>query len=287
MEELPCPKCSTPTFQLQSLDPALRAKLEEAGHMDLPSQLCDSCYDKLASTVARGSVLMAREKAKEQKKMVLWRSRVNLIRKARQCMQDKMFSDAAVAYEKYIKVLELVFEAEPGTLSPDMFKESARTQELTVVASAYWDLLRIYDTSPQYGDRQSNAATKLSTFIKLTPIYPDIMRKARSFQSSAKNPSVVKNFIKTAGEEKKRCFIATAAFSEDADEVQSLQQFRDQYLLGSPWGRGFVNLYYKTSPPIADILHKWGFLRPPTRFLLRQIIAFLPGKGVSASRHKS
>jgi hypothetical protein len=79
-------------------------------------------------------------------------------------MNDKAFSDAAVAYEKYIKVLEIIFDAKPGELSPEQFKDAARTQELTVVASAYWDLLRIYDTSEKYGDRQAIAAKKLAQF---------------------------------------------------------------------------------------------------------------------------
>ena len=73
-------------------------------------------------------------------------------------MNDKMFSDAAVNYEKYIKVLEVVFDCKAGELAPEMFKDSARTQELTVVTSVFWDLLRIYDTSSKYGDRMQRAA---------------------------------------------------------------------------------------------------------------------------------
>ena len=209
---------------------------------------------------------------------MLWKSRVNLIKKARQCMQDKMFSDAAVAYEKYLKVLEVVFDAKGGDLSPEQFKDSARTQELTVVASVYWDLLRIYDTSDKYGERQAVAAKKLAQFLKFTPIFPDIIRKAEAFQKTAKNPAVIKNFLKLSSEAKGRCFIATAAFQYSSPEVEILQKFRDSFLISNFCGRIFVNIYYYLSPPLARILDKAPLLRSAVRWSLRKIIKFLPKK---------
>jgi hypothetical protein len=287
MSEVPCPRCGTPTTELQSVDGTLIAKLREAGNSEsLPGLVCTNCFSELAGSVARGSLLMAREKAKEQKKMMLWKSRVNLIKRARQAMQDKAFSDAAVAYEKYIKVLEVVFDSKSGELSPELFKDSARTQELTVVASVYWDLLRIYDTSERYGGRQAGVAQKLAQFLKFTPIYPDIIRKAEAFQKTAKNPAVIKSFLKSASEDKGKCFIATAAFQYQSPEVLVLRQFRDQHLLAHPAGRLFVKTYYRLSPPIAQLLNKYTFLRAPIRQALRQIIAFLPPERDSASRHK-
>lgn len=284
----PCPRCGTPTEDLSSIDGALIAKLREAGNSEqIPGQVCGNCFAQLAGSVARGSLLMAREKAKEQKKVMLWKSRVNLIKKARQCMQEKAFSDSAVAYEKYLKVLEIVFDAKPGELTPEHFKDSAKTQELTIVASVYWDLLRIYDTSEKYGERQALAAQKLALFLKFTPIFPDILRKADSFQKTAKNPAVIKAFLKAADAEKGRCFIATAAFDYNSPEVQVLSFFRDQYLLKSILGKIFVICYYTVSPPIAQFLDKNPSLKPFVRKSLRKIITFLPTSVDSASRQGS
>ncbi len=282
-----CPRCGTSTTELQSMDAALIGKLREAGNQEqIPAQVCGNCFAQLAGSVARGSLLMAREKAKEQKKLMLWKSRVNLIKKARQSMQDKAFSDAAVAYEKYIKVLEVVFDAKSGELSPEQFKDSARTQELTIVASVYWDLLRIYDTSDRYGERQAIAAKKLSQFLRFTPILPDILRKAESFQKTAKNPAVIKSFLKMASENKGRCFIATAAFQYHSPEVAVLTGFRDAYLLQSGAGKAFVFAYYKISPPLARILDRIPALQAVVRLFLRQLIKFLPNPKHSASRHQ-
>lgn len=255
---------------MQIIDPGLMKKLHEAGHTDVPPQICDNCFTQLAGGVARGSLLLAREKAKEQKKLNLWKSRVQLIKKARQSMTDKQFSDAAVAYEKYIKVLEVVFDCQAGELTPEHFKDSARTQELTVVASVYWDLLRIYDTSEKYGDRMQQASKKLAQFLRFTPIYPDIVRKAESFSRSARNPQIVRSFIKALGEDKGKCFIATAAFeSPYASEVMALRRFRDQVLLKSQTGKIFVLLYYKFSPRIAVFLNTHPLFKKPVRLILR------------------
>lgn len=284
----PCPRCGTPSTEFQNVDGGLIAKLRESGNNEsIPSQVCANCYAQLAGGVARGSLLMAREKAKEQKKLMLWKSRVNLIKKARECMNNKMFSDAAVAYEKYIKVLEVVFDAKAGDLTPEQFKDSARTQELTVVASVYWDLLRIYDTSEKYGDRQAVAAKKLAQFLKFTPIFPDIIRKAEAFQKTAKNPAVIRSFLKQSSENKGRCFIATAAFQYHSPEVEFLHNYRDEHLLKSAWGQTFVNVYYQVSPPIARILDRTPALKPAVRWGLRKIISKLPPASDSASRHKS
>jgi hypothetical protein len=274
MAEVQCPNCGAKVEALQSLDEALIAKINEAGgSVPNPPNVCISCFTQLAGSVARGAVLVAREKAREQKKVMLWKSRVNLIKKARQCMTEKAFSEAAVQYEKYMRVLEVVFDAKPGELSPDHFKDSARTQELTVVASVYWDLIRIYDTSERYGDRMKQACVKLSQFLRFTPIYPDIIKKADAFQKSAKNPEVIKNFLKSASENKGGCFIATAAFeSYWAPEVLELRQWRDQFLRKYWLGQKFIQIYYKISPSISQIIYKVPYLKAAVRSVLKFFI---------------
>lgn len=280
MSESKCPRCGAITTEFMDLDSALVAKLKESGINEaFPQKVCSACFAKLAGSVARGSVLLAREKAKENKKLMLWKNRVALIKKARQYMNDKMFSDAAVNYEKYIKVLEVVFDCKTGELSPEMFKDSARTQELTVVTSVFWDLLRIYDTSPKYGERMQNAAKKLTVFVRYTPIYPDIVRKAEAFQKTAKNPNIVKSFLKEMGEEKGKCFIATSAFdSPFALEVVRLSNFRDQFLTQSAMGRLCIKTYYLFSPAIAVFLDNNAWLKPGVRIVLRIVIKFLKCK---------
>ena len=273
MAEAQCPRCGTKVDQLQSVPAGVRAKIEEAGQEAVPPQVCANCFSQVVSAGAKGSIIAAREKAKENHKLMLWKSRVGMIRKARALMNEKAFSDAAVTYEKYIRVLEVVFDAKPGELTPQHFKESARTSELTILVSAYWDLMRIYDTSGNYGDRMKQTSTKLALFLRFTPLYPDIMRKADAFLKTSKNPAVIKGFIKSASEAKGGCFIATSAFeSAFAPEVFLLREWRDQVLQNSFAGRAFIRAYYTCSPPVARFLDKIPWLKPLIRAGLRKFI---------------
>ncbi len=56
---------------------------------------------------------------------------------------------------------------------------------------------------------------------------------------------------------KKGCFIATACYGDyDAPEVQRLRVYRDQVLATSKAGRLFINVYYRSSPPLARWLSR-------------------------------
>ena len=69
------------------------------------------------------------------------------------------------------------------------------------------------------------------------------------------------------------CFIATAAFGSPMERhVQVLRDLRDRYLLDYKLGQKFVNLYYQTSPPIAETISKSKTLRLLTRWFLMPIV---------------
>jgi glucose/arabinose dehydrogenase len=69
------------------------------------------------------------------------------------------------------------------------------------------------------------------------------------------------------------CFIATAAFGSPlAPEVQALWKFRDRYLSSNAPGRALVAVYYRLSPPVADLVREHPALRDVTRFVLRPVI---------------
>ena len=75
------------------------------------------------------------------------------------------------------------------------------------------------------------------------------------------------------------CFIATAAYGTPmAKEIEILRDFRDKKLESTQLGRQMVLLYYRTSPPIAEIISHSERMRAAVRYTLNPIIDALKRK---------
>lgn len=258
----------------------MRLRLQENAAINpMPEQVCEGCYKMMAKMVSKGASLRAEAAAKEQNRLMLWKNRVGLIKQAKQYLAQKNFADAAVSFEKYLRVLEIVYDVKPSGLSPELFKNDAKSQELTVIASVYWDLMRVYDTNARYADRQGKAAEKLAEFVRFTPIFGHVMRKADVQTRAAKNPDAFKKFLKLSNAKRPRCFIATSAFDDYQNEtVVQLCRFRDQQLKKTTAGRRFVALYYRLSPSLASRLDQHPRLKPAARLALKWVAARVSSK---------
>lgn len=270
-----CPQCSNKVAQVYPVDPDLRDKIKrkEPGTQIL-DEICRSCINELKKrAMGAGAALLADEVARDERKKKMWSSRTALIRRGHALMGNQMYSEAAATYEKYLKLLELIFDCPTGELSPESLKDSAKTAELTIIVGVYWDLLRIYDTSDQHTEKQINAAKQLAKFVPLTPVFPDMLKKAESYAKNSKHPDVVRIFLNSAKKKRTRCFVATSAFESPlATEVQFLRSYRDLVLKKSSLGRNFIIFYYKFSPYFARFLDRNKFLKPYVRGVLRLLI---------------
>ncbi len=254
----------------------MRLGIQEAEpEWEIPDEVCNGCYNELMKLVSHGAKLRAERQAREHNKVMLWKSRVELIKHARNCLTHKSLSEAAMAYEKYLKILELVFEIK-GELTPEVFKDRGAQKELTIISSVYWDLACIYDSSPRYHSRQEKAVEQLIRFAPLTPIFPDILKKGQILSKTGKNKQLFKKFLKKAGIQSGRCFVATSAFEgRMTHEVQFLYRFRDTVLRGSRMGRRMIALYYRISPYFAQKLDAHSIFKPLVRALLKAVVVLL------------
>jgi hypothetical protein len=54
--------------------------------------------------------------------------------------------------------------------------------------------------------------------------------------------------------------------------VRVLREFRDKYLMTNSPGRAFVRLYYRYSPPVAELIKEYPFLKYPVRLLIITLV---------------
>jgi hypothetical protein len=277
LQPQPCPRCGSLSDTFVDIEPGMKVALASGGQNNIPDKVCPSCFDSLTSSVSQGLKLRMEREVREKNKMMMWKNRVHLIKNARALMAQKAYAEAAVQYEKYLRVLEVVYSLKKGELSPSVFNNSSRSKELTVVASVYWDLLRIYDTNARYGDRMRAASQKLSQFLPFSPIYPDIIKKAEQFSRSCKNAQIMRAFLKTTKSRRGPCFIAGAAFADDpyAVELDILRRFRDRRLRPHRWGRRLIYAYYSCSPPLARWLRRRPWAAVLTRRALMKVAVLL------------
>ncbi len=72
-----------------------------------------------------------------------------------------------------------------------------------------------------------------------------------------------------------RCFVATVAFGEGAEELEVLRAFRDETLSRSAAGRAFTGWYYREGPRLAGLVARHAALTTATRSVLGAVVAVL------------
>lgn len=252
----------------------MRLRLEKEGKPVAFDSICTSCFKTLSKNLSNASYLAAEQTIQKNFKNNLWKNRLTLIRHARNLLALREYAEAAICYEKYLKIIEYIYEKKRAEFTAGLFKETPR--EVTLVVGALWSLVEIYDMHPNYQQKQEDAATKLGELMSYTNLFTSIVKRASVKKKHGKNPRAYKILLKAAHISGSKCFIASAAFPDrQHPTVRRLQAFRDQVLVHNRIGRSFVRSYYTHSPALAYRLRYNRPLRAVLRFVLPGLAAGL------------
>ena len=271
-----CQKCGKNDPNLNHVESGLKLSLAKMGDTNVPQNVCTPCLKELRKSASLGAQLQAKEEALQKKKGDLWKNRILLVKQGRKFLQRAEYAEAAVSYEKYLKIVEVVYNKSRKELDPKLFNDSPK--EITIIASVLWDLMLIYDSHIKFKLKQTETAEILANFLRFTPIYNTVVRKAEKEIKKAKNPQAFRHLLKLCDAKASRCFIANAAFETRTDPtVKTLCLYRDQVLKKSPKGRILVAFYYRHSPVIAAFLDQYPKLKVLVRPVLRGVARVIKG----------
>lgn len=266
-----CQNCGKQDPNLVRMDSGLKLTLQKSGLTEIPNSVCSSCLKTLRNSASHGAQQLAAQELKANFAGKLWKTRTSLVRQGHMALKRGEYAETAILYEKYLKILQIVVKVgDRKQLDPKHFNDHPK--EITVIASVLWDLMLVYDATPNFLNKQMETAEMLSRFLRFTPVYNTIIRKAEKEVRKAKNKQAFLHLLKLCDAQASRCFIANEAFGSRIDPtVMLLCQFRDEVLRDHLLGRKFIAFYYRKSPKYAQMLRNHPQLKAFVRALLRGV----------------
>ncbi len=279
-----CPLCNASTSLLHAIDSGMRLRLEKEGQFVSHAAVCTSCFKDLSKKLSNASYLASEQIIQDNYKKSLWKNRLSLVKQARGHLVLKNHAEAAICYEKYLRIIELATEKKRIEFRPEMFKDNPR--EITLIVGALWALVEIYDLHPNYMQKQEQCAQKLGELVSYTNMFTSIVKTASFKKKVAKNTRAYKALLKAANVKTGNCFIASIAFESRNDPtLVLLRAFRNQVLATNTPGRLFIRTYYRWSPGLANRLQHYNWVKsalravlPPFALCLKRVFSLKVGR---------
>ena len=108
-----------------------------------------------------------------------------------------------------------------------------------------------------------------------TPIQQARMKEGSRAHQALLRQSKTLNPHADSSRRTSRCFIATAVFGEVASETDQFRAYRDHHLSKSTVGRLALDVYYRISPTIAEMLDRSPRSRHVARLVLLGILVLI------------
>ena len=135
--------------------------------------------------------------------------------------------------------------------------------------------INTHGTDPDDDDSDDDTYTDGEEVAANTdPLDASSMPSGRRAAPPPPPPAPVRGHHSDSGIEKLNpCFIATAAYgTPTADQVRTLLEFRDTYLLTNRAGCALVRTYYRLSPPVARFIEGWPSGKKLVRAALTPVV---------------
>ncbi len=218
------------------------------------------------------------EIAEEERKRKLQSLRLEAARTGIEAFKKRQIGEAVNAFHHYIQILEELKGVEEGKLSPANFDVKKDHQELLMISGIYWDLVKLYDRTKSKAKKKEflHYMEKYIQFSKGMPFQPLCAESLRKYISSDK--PVHRGDFTSAYRvlSVSRCFVATALLDvTHSTTLPRLQEFRDQTLKRSTFGRSMVTWYYRMSPKLAEKVIGYPYLLRKTLGLGLDCLAYL------------
>jgi hypothetical protein len=202
------------------------------------------------------------ERRRELELRAKYNQRITVAKVGRNAYLNKNYTKAIKEYTEYLTVLGHAKEVEDiFSLAPSNFDEKTPVSELLLISHVYWDLGRMYSSSPKFIDYYTKS---LDQFVKFTANQPyqvlnsemvrKFIKKEKRTKKDIESLKILEETYSKILSESNSCFIATYAFGSNHYVTQKLRIFKI-HLLDWPFGVQFVDLYYKKSPKLIEYLN--------------------------------
>jgi hypothetical protein len=212
-----------------------------------------------------------------------------------QSLHNRDFSDYQILVEKIRPLIDKYFEENQKQLvkDKDIDGYAFRANSVDYIRNVYNEKLGEFRTNFFWNDelirgeiaKNPNILEKIrlnsyryldgiiSTSLGRQPNGPSELDKSMvnndHFNRNYKSGYYLKPKPVTKQSKSEGCFVATFAYnSYEHNDVLILRKFRDNYLLKSKNGKGFVKIYYKYSPKFVELLNSIRF----PKFLIRSFL---------------
>jgi hypothetical protein len=211
-----------------------------------------------------------------------YRSRLSLVKQAKEAQVNGNLLGAVKKYHEYLKVLGDLHEVDPFRLRPSFFDKEKELPELFLISQVYWELARIYDLTPKLQPQFKDCLNQFVVFTNKFPFQIVNAEIARRFLKKGKvnNLAAYQEAYNVIYIANKSCFIATECFNGSHQVTQDLRLFRN-WLAKFTLGRQLIDIYYRTSPKMISFFRFYSvpgvknlILRPSLKLFSKMVIRF-------------